>query len=100
MQVLNEGILPDQPETAVLQVHCRISHLSVSAPQKMRLPDYVSAVLASRIRQNDLAARALAEQDENLLRQALLAYPERVDLAVIERVVRGKERLEPHMQLT
>lgn len=100
VQVLNEGILPNQPETALLQVNCRISRRSVTAPQGLHLPDYVSAVLATRIRQGDLAARALAEQDAHLMRQALLVCPERVELAEAARIVRSKENVEPLMQLS
>ena len=99
VQVLNEGILADQPETALLQVNCRISRQTVTPPQGVRPPDYIAAVLAARIRQNDLAARALAEQDECLLRQAMLVCPERVDIPTVEKTVRGQERVEPHMQL-
>ncbi len=99
IQVLNEGILSDQPETALLQVNCRISSRRIVVPKGLRLPAYISAVLASRIRQGDLAGRALAEQDESLMRQAMLVCPERVEIAVAERVALGRERVEPHMQL-
>jgi alpha-galactosidase len=100
VQLLNEGILPDQPKTAVVQVNCRICNLKVSAPKRMQLPENISAVLASLIRQRDLTARALAEQNADLMRQALLVCPERVEIAVADRVARGKENIEPHMQLS
>jgi len=47
VQVLNEGILADQPETAMLQVSCRIARHSVTPPKGLRPPDFVAAVLAS-----------------------------------------------------
>ena len=96
--VLNRGALPGYPEDAMVQLTCRFNAEGIVRPVP-ELPEFIEAALASRIRQNLLLARALAEQDEQYLRQAALVYPERLDFAALGEPVADGFNAEPWMSL-
>lgn len=96
--VLNRGALPHYPEEAMLQLTCRFNADGIVRPVP-ECPEFIEAALASRIRQNLLLARALAEQDEKYLKQAALVFPERVDFAEVAKSFPETGNAEPWMSL-
>ena len=96
--VLNRGALPGYPEDAMVQLTCRFNADGIVRPVP-ELPEFIEATLASRILQNRLLARALAEQDERYLRQAALVYPERLDFSELEKPIGDDFNAEPWMSL-
>ena len=96
--VLNSGALPGYPEDAMVQLTCRFNADGIVRPVP-ELPEFIEAALASRILQNRLLARALAEQDERYLRQAALVFPERLDFSALSAPVPDDFNAEPWMSL-
>ena len=99
VQVLQNCRLDDQRKSILLQANCSIADGTITIP-KVQTTEYLSALMASRIRQNILAARALAEQDGKLMCQALLVYPERVEIGLAEKIVAEQQTVKPYMQLS
>jgi len=81
VQVINKGMLPAYPYNAVFQVSCKISNKGVERPVISQLPDFINNTLASRILQEHMKGMALAKQDEEMMRQAILVVPEGVDIS-------------------
>jgi alpha-galactosidase/6-phospho-beta-glucosidase family protein len=93
--VLNNGALASFPDSAMLQMTCQLGYEKLKRPKIRKLPEFIQGVLASRILQNDLAARALANQDEKLMLQAMLMLPDRVSVSDAVSTVRMNLDVEP-----
>ena len=96
--VLNRGALAGAPPDVCVQLTCRFYARHVERPAPV-LPEFIEACLASRIRQNRLLARALALQDEALLRQAALVLPERVPVNALAKPLPEGFDAEPWLPL-
>ncbi len=73
----NCGAVPYLPDDAFIQLTCGITQNEIIRPNP-EVPEFIKAALVSRVLQNHILAQALAQQDEKLLKQALLAFPEKV----------------------
>ena len=99
VQVINNGVLPCFPKDAMLQMSCKLGRNGLERPVLNKIPEFIIGVIASRIYQNDMAARALAEQDEHLMVQAMLMMPERVTTGDAFNAVNSKSNVEPIIPL-
>ena len=100
VQVLNKGTLPAYPDDVVLQMTCRIGSDTILKPQIGKLPDFIHTILASRILQNHMLGRALAEQDLKMMQRSMLTYPERVTFKQVEEVLNKQLSVEPYIPLS
>jgi len=96
---LNRGSLPQYPDDVLLQMTCGVSPAGLTRPDLRAVPEYIHAVLASRILQNHLMAKSLAEQDEKLALQSLLVYPERIEGREADGFLQTHKSVEPFIQL-
>lgn len=96
---LNNGALPGYPDDVLLQMSCGISRDGIRRPDLSKIDEYIMGVLSSRITQNHLMARALADGNEMLMRRALLCYPERVECHEVEDFLKDHKSVEPFIQL-
>lgn len=99
VQVLNNGTVPCYPQDVMLQLSCKLGRNKVERPVISEVPGYIIGALSPRIFQNDMAARALAEQDEKLMIQAMLMIPERAEVADAVSVVKNNRNVEPVIPL-
>ena len=83
---------------AMVQLTCRYFADRVELP-KFELPEFIEATLASRIKQNLLLARALAEQDVRLLKQAAFVFPERMPFTEVAAPWKSDGNAEAWMSL-
>lgn len=95
--VQNCGAVPSLPDDAFIQLTCGVTGNEIIRP-KPELPEFIMATLASRVLQNHILAQALAEQNETLLKQALLAFPERVPFDKIDEII-AANNAEPYISL-
>ncbi len=95
--VQNCGAVPSVPDDAFIQLTCGITEDEIIRPVP-ELPEFIKATLISRILQNHILAQALAEQDEKLMKQALLAFPERVPFDKIDEII-ASNNAEPYISL-
>ena len=91
IQVLNKGALPDFPDDVLLQMTCRFSGGNIVRPEIKNIPEYIIGTLATKILQNNLSARALAEQDDKLMLQSLLMTPERIGVSEAQNIIFGSK---------
>jgi alpha-galactosidase/6-phospho-beta-glucosidase family protein len=96
---LNCGSLPQYPDDVLLQMTCGVASGGLARPDLRAVPEYIHAVLASRILQNHLMAKSLAAQDEKLAVQSLLVYPERVEGREADGFLSTHKSVEPFIQL-
>ncbi len=96
---LNNGALPEYPDDVLLQMSCGISLSNIKRPDLSKVDEYIMGVLSSRIIQNHLMAKALAEENEMYMRRALLCYPERLECHEAEDFLAKHKSVEPYIQL-
>ena len=93
----NCGAVPSLPDDAFIQLTCGITKDEIIRPNP-ELPEFIKAKLTSRVLQNHILAKALAEQDEKLLKQALLTFPERVPFDKLDEII-ASNNTEPYISL-
>lgn len=95
--VQNQGAVSSLPDDAFIQLTCGVTKDEIIRPNP-ELPEFIMATLFSRVYQNHILAKALADQDEKLLRQALLAFPERVPFDKLSEII-ASNKTEPYISL-
>jgi alpha-galactosidase/6-phospho-beta-glucosidase family protein len=95
--VQNQGAVSSLPDDAFIQLTCGVTKDEIIRPNP-ELPEFIMATLSSRVYQNHILARALANQDEKLLRQALLSFPERVPFDKLSEII-ASNNAEPYISL-
>ncbi len=93
----NCGAVSDLPDDAFIQLTCGVTESEIIRP-KPSLPEFIKATLISRVLQNHILAKALAEQSEKLLKQALLTFPERLPFNKLGEIV-VSNNAEPYISL-
>jgi len=100
MLVLNNGALKGYPDDVLLQMSCSVTRENgIIRPDLSNVDEYILGVLSSRILQNHLMAKALCEENEKYLRQALLCYPERLECSDLDGFLDNHTSVEPTIQL-
>ena len=96
--VLNNGAVPCFPDEAMIQLTCSFDPGGITKPE-FEIPEFIRTSLSSRVGQNLLLAKALAYQDDLLLRQAAMVYPERMDFSTLGDAEKPGFNAEPWMSL-
>jgi len=99
VQVLNNGTIPCYPQNVMLQMSCKIGRSKVEKPTISEIPEYIIGVLSARVFQNVMVAKALAEQDESLMIQAMLMIPERAGVVDSVNIIKNNGNVEPVIPL-
>ncbi len=97
--VLNEGAWKEYPRDVMLQLHCEVKNGKIVRPELANIPSYIQAVLASRILQNHILSRALADQDASGVLQAMSVLPERLPEEDLASFAAGNKPIEPILPL-
>ncbi|HAZ19866.1 MAG TPA: hypothetical protein DCY75_06805, partial [Clostridiales bacterium] len=97
--VINQGAWKEYPAQVMLQLHCHIRDGNIIRPDVSAVPPYIKAVLSSRILQNHLLSRALANQDEAMAVQAMTLYPERLPGEDLDGFLSRHPEIEPFIPL-
>lgn len=75
--VPNKGAYADAPDLLHIQADISISGGKIKIHGAKKLPDFIKGMLTARFIQNDMLTTALANQDDQLLKQAIMVMPER-----------------------
>lgn len=94
--VPNKGAYEDAPDLLHIQADVSISGGKIKIHGAKKLPDFIKGMLTARFIQNDMLTTALAYQDDDMLKKAIMVSPERYEFSQALEFRSGSEKsVEP-----